>query len=237
MSSKPTKARKGSEAEEYALSPLNAEPLTPQETKRLNFLGYKANDIAELSPDEARYRIEHKKAKPGSKTYVKQMKNPLTGVTGSNPIEGHFDDETIERRNAGKDQPVRLIMDEWQGKGRRAGGLLFDQIDKKYRDAHPEYSFRWLSPEVVKILGDDGFQAVTGPDGGKVMCADSWLGFKPREIQEQEDREFSESVNAPFRDLGRPVNEAPTGNAQELSVFQESTVTRGDERPRHIPFG
>lgn len=247
MSSKPSKARKASKPEVNALSPLDSQtedydretPLTKGEISRLNMLGYKNADIDVLYLDEARQRLARKEANPGSSAYLKQQINPLTGVKGSSPIEGHYDNETIEARNTGKEANSYIITDEWQNKGRDAGGMLFDQLDKPYRDANPDYVFRWLSPEVVKLLGDDGFQAMPGKDGGKVMCADSWLAFKPRSVQEEETARLRETINAPFEDMGRPqtVELSSVRSAPRPVQTVESTIRRGEETPHYTQIG
>jgi len=237
MSSKPQKARTGSKPEVHALSPIeDTETLSPQEIKRLNFLGYKQADIAALSVEEARYRLENKKAKPGSKAFLKNAVSPLTGVKGSSPIAGHFDNEAIETRNAGKDRAL-VIQDEWEGKGLQAAGLLFDQLDKPYRDANPGMVFRWLHPDTVKLLGSDGFQDVHDGNGQRVMCADHWLAFKPREVQEQQDARFAEEVNAPFQDVGGPqgVDLGSVKGGRPVPT-RESTLRRGDEMPHYVPL-
>lgn len=238
MSSKPSKARK---AEVNALSPLESESaaLDRPEMNRLYALGYKKTDIEALSTDEARYRIEKKLPMPGSKKFLAQQVNPLTGVVGSSPIEGHYDNETIEARNVGKEANSYIITDEWQNKGRDAGGMLFDQLDRPYREANPDYVFRWLSPEVVKLLGDDGFQAMPGKDGGKVMCADSWLAFKPRYVQEEETARLRETINAPFEDMGGPktVELSSVRSAPRPVQTVESTIRRGEETPHYTQIG
>lgn len=224
---------KAREAEEHSLSPLPGSGLTPAEKKRLNFLGYKANDIAELSTDDARRLIEAKQRKAGSKAFLHTAVNPLTGTPGS-PLPVAFSNEEIMKRNTGKEQAF-IVQDEWAGKGLRAGGLLFDELDRPYRDENPGLVFRWLHEEIVKKLGTDGFQEVRGPDGKRVLCADHWLAFKPRAVQENQDRALAEEVNAPFKDIG----EAQTANLKGVVgdravVTQESTIHRGDERPRYV---
>lgn len=240
MSARSVKARSKAGVEEHALSPLedgylyNGEEksaLTPAEKKRLNFLGYKSNDITELSVDDARRVIDAKQRRAGSVAAMKAIEKQI-GVP--NPAISAFSDPAIEKRNAGKEQTF-IVQDEWEGKGLRAAGLLFDETDKPYRDANPGHVFRWLHANVCDKLGTDGFQEVRGPDGARVTCADHWLAFKPREVQERQDRELEEQVNAPFKDIGEPKT-VHLGSVVGDRAYEtrETTIHRGDEQPRYI---
>jgi len=223
------KAKTAPSAEVHQLPPLHEEPLTPQETKRLNFLGYKADDIASFSPEEARWRLTNKKAKPGSKAYLKTATNPLTGTPGV-PLPASLSNEEIERRNAGKDR-AHIITDEWEGKREEAGGALFDQVDRPYREANPDKSFRWLHEDIVKRLGDGGFTPVKGPSAaGRVECGGHYLGWKPRAVENEERKEQEERNNAPFGAMGNPFKDVDP----RVGGFGQTVMQRGEELPRNI---
>jgi hypothetical protein len=86
-----------------AVTQPTAEPYTPvldkKQLKRLNFLGYRQEDIDRLGYADALQAIATRTARPGSKAAINQNLKSLAGIPAPAGID-RFSDEAIEQRNA-----------------------------------------------------------------------------------------------------------------------------------------
>ncbi len=157
------------------------EPLSKSETSKLNFLGYKKADIAELTFEQARAIIANKAYRPGSAAHAKHAINPMTGTPGI-PEIARFTDEAIEERNASRDTGVSafVIADEFTHQCIRGEDPL-DACLNAYAQANPGMRIRLINPDLPPTAGSQ-FQPISGakPVGGLIPS------FMPEAIYQEE---------------------------------------------------
>jgi len=117
MSSQPTEA-----ADARTIGQYNTDPLNKQQRGRLHYLGWKNVDIAEMTVAGALANLKAGSAKPGSKAFLKNQVNPLTGTKDVSELVGKYSNEEIEKRagNAPLPSGVQVTVDEFTRKCQQA---------------------------------------------------------------------------------------------------------------------
>lgn len=139
--------------------------------RRLHFLGWSDSDIADMSVPEALARVRDKSAKPGSKAYLKNQVNPLTGTKDVSNLVGKYSNEEIERRLANLPEPsgIQVTIDDFTNKCLKAGTEAFQMDEYKGRvikgadplnavliemqERFPGRRFRWMHPKEPPVMG------------------------------------------------------------------------------------
>ena len=181
----------------------NSELLQESEYKSLFSLCYNKEDIAAMTPELARQKIERKIPKPGSKKAIaKNLKE--TGQTAAG-VEELYNDEAIEERNADKEK-IEVLVSDWYNKNSascaKGKGTIFDVVARPVQARFPELDFRWLDPAMNEKLGTDNFERFYDPATGKdYQVGNQYLAFRPRVVAEQRQREQAEMNAAQFRNV------------------------------------
>lgn len=177
--------------------------LTPANYKRLNFLGWKDSDIAQMSLAEALGKIEKQLAKPGSKAFLKNQVNPLTGTKDVTSVVGKYANEEIEKRNAERPQPsgVQVSIDEFTNKCLQAGTEAFAMDDYTGRvikgadplnavliemaEKFPGRRFRWMHPNEPPVMGPAWDPVYDAESKKRILNGELALSWMPEEIYKE----------------------------------------------------
>jgi hypothetical protein len=166
-------------------------------------LGWKDADIVEMTVAGALTRLESRSAKPGSKAFLKNQTDPLTGTKGVNHLVGRYSDEEIEKRNAERPEPsgVQVTVDEFTNKCLAAGTEAFAMNDYTGRvikgadplnavliemqERFPGRRFRWMHPGEPPVMGPAWDPVYDTATGKRILNGELALSWMPETIYEE----------------------------------------------------
>ncbi len=159
-------------------------PLTLNESRGLNLLGWGKEHIAELTPERGREILAAKTLRPGSNAYLKKAINPLTGKPGI-PLDSRFSDEAVSERAKSRPKPSGVVveLDEYTQKAIR-GESAIDAVLLDLEERFPGQRFRAINPDLPPVAGPQ-FQPVYDDQGKEVTVADLKVGFMPESVYDE----------------------------------------------------
>lgn len=153
-------------------------PLTPQESKKLNFLGYGKDHIAELAPERAREIIFSKSYRPGSKAFNNAQ-------PASMRVPDSATDEAIAARNESRraSSGIDILVDEYTQRC-VAGDSPLDATLLECQEVFPNDVIRLINPDLPPVAGPQ-FQPIKRKDGTQVEVGGMFAARLPKDLYEE----------------------------------------------------
>jgi hypothetical protein len=177
-----------------------APELTKGNRTRLRFLGWTNADVEAMPVADALAHIAASSAKPGSKAFLKQQVNPLTGTKDVSGLVGKWSDEEITARAEGRAPAsgVQVTVDEFSNRCLQAGtepfvmdeytGRVIKGADPlnailiEMQERFPNRRFRWTHPKEPPVLGPGWDPVFDEKTGKRVLNGELALSWMPEDI-------------------------------------------------------